>query len=246
MKSLRIGIWNLGRSGAFHRTRIPRQLEVLRQLDADLWVLTEAHDANLPPDGHACKSTPGAEFHQLGEHRVIVWSRHALDAVATQDAASTVAVRLQPPGLERPLLLYGTVMTHAQGGALQRQALAWQRHQAAVQRQCAEWLRLRQEFRDHLLCVAGDFNASLEASARYGSVDPRRSILQGLADAGMKCLTTDERRGSLAPQGPLSGMDHMAVTEEDGLASRLAAVPSLVNGHRLSDREGILVELAWP
>jgi hypothetical protein len=242
---LRIGTWNLGRSGAFHRTRIPRQLEVLRQRDADLWILTEAHDANVPPDGYTCSSVPGAEFHQAGEHRVIVWSRHCLEAVATEDPTSSVAARLRLPALDQPLLVYGTAMTHARGGVVQRQALAWQRHHAAVQRQRAEWLRLRQEYPDHLLCIAGDFNASLSASAHYGTADARLGILQGLADAGLKCLTTDEQRSPLAHDGRPAGLDHVSFTELEGLDSRLEVVPGLIDGHRLSDRDGILVELAW-
>lgn len=246
MASLRIGTWNLGRSGAFHRTRIPGQLATLRHLDADLWILTDAHDANVPTHGHACCAVPGVEFHHAGEHRVIVWSPHVLDPVATEDPTSTVAVRLQPPALDRPVLVYGTAMTHARGGAVQRQGLAWQRHHAAVQRQRAEWLRLRQEYADHLLCVAGDFNASLDASAHYGKVDPRLAILQGLADAGLRCPTATEPLGSHAHDGHHASLvDHVAFTDMAELDSRLETVPSVVDGHRMSDRDGVLVEVTW-
>jgi hypothetical protein len=115
-----------------------------------------------------------------------------------------------------------------------------------VQRQRAEWLRLRQEHPDQLLCVAGDFNARLDASAHYGTVDARLAILQGLADAGAKCLTADETSDSQAHDSRLASLDHVAVTELAALGSRLETVPSVVDGHRISDRDGVLVELTWP
>ncbi|WP_157268817.1 endonuclease/exonuclease/phosphatase family protein [Azohydromonas aeria] len=247
MASLRIGTWNLGRSGAFHRTRIPGQLAVLRRLDVDLWILTDGHAANVPAQGHACRAVPGVEFQHAGEHRVIVWSRHALEPVVTEDPTSTVAVRLHPPALDRPVLVYGTAMTHARGGAVQRQGLAWQRHHATVQRQRAEWLRLRQEYADHLLCVAGDFNASLDTAAHYGTVDPRQAILQGLADAGLKCLTAAERLEvhAQAHDGRRASVDHVAFTDVPGLNVRLETVPGVVDGHRMSERDGVVVELSW-
>ncbi|MDZ5457532.1 hypothetical protein SM757_13205 [Azohydromonas lata] len=246
MHSVRIGTWNLGRSGAFHRTRIPRQIHALQQRNADLWVLTEAHDANIPPGGHVSSSAPHGDFHQKGEHRVVLWSRFALRPVATEDALSTVAARLEVPWLDRPLLVYGTVISPAQGGVVQRPALSWQRHLDMVQRQRAEWLRLRQEFPDHALCVAGDFNANLDATASYGSVDPRHSLLQGLADAGLQCLTTDDKRDPLEQGVGRAGVAHVCFSALEGLESRLEAWPASAEGYRLSDQSGILVELSWP
>ncbi len=245
LDALRIGTWNLGRSGAFHRTRIPRQLEVLRQRKADLWILTEAHDANVPAGGHVRSSTPHADFRQKGEHRVVLWSRFPLNPIPTEDPVLTVAARLEAPALGRPLLIYGTVITHAHGGVAQRQALSWQRHQDAVNRQRAEWLRLSREYPDHALCVAGDFNAHLDPLARYAAVDPRQGMLQGLADAGMKCLTTDDLRSVLGPDGAHVGAVQVCFSVIDGLESRLEAWPANFNGLRASDEGGILVELAW-
>ncbi|WP_375140239.1 endonuclease/exonuclease/phosphatase family protein [Azohydromonas aeria] len=242
---MRIGTWNLGRSGAFHRTRIAGQQEVLRHCGADIWILSGAHVANVPPHGQACCTVPGPEFQHAGEHRVIIWSTHAMEAVATEDPTSTVAARLQPPALDRPLLVYGTTMTHARGGAVQRQGLAWQRHHATVQRQRAEWLRLRQEHPDHLLCVAGDFNASLDVSAHYGTVDARLAILQGLCDAGLRCLTADEIPSERAEDARRAGMDHVAFTELASLANRVETVPGVVEGRRMSERDGVLVDLNW-
>jgi hypothetical protein len=241
---LRIGTWNLGRSGAFHRTRIPRQLEILRQRNADLWILTEAHDANVPPGGHVCGAAPHADFRQKGEHRVMLWSKYPMRPVPTDDPVSTVAARLEVPGLRRPLLAYGTVITHAHG-VVQRQALSWQRHHEAVSRQRAEWLRLAREYPEHALCVAGDFNAHLDSTATYAAVDPRHGILQGLADAGMKCLTTDDLRSALEPDSAHAGAVQVCFSALEGLDVRIEAWPAAVNGLRASDEGGLLVELAW-
>lgn len=242
---LRIGTWNLGRSGAFHRSRVPRQLQVLQQQHADLWVLTDAHDANVPPEGQAMASLPHADFHHRGEHRVILWSRHPLSPVETDDPVSSVAALVAVPGLAQPLLVCGAVITHAHGGLVQRPTLSWQRHQEAVSRQRLQWLRMRREYPEHALCVAGDFNVDLDPSARYAAPDARHGLLQGLDEAGMKCLSTRDLRGSLAPGLGSAAVDHVCFSDLPGLRSRLEAWPGTRDGQALSDRGGILAQLEW-
>ena len=243
--SLRIGTWNLGRSGAFHRPRVPRQLAVLQQRNADLWILTDAHDANVPLGGHVCRSVPHADLHQRGEHRVVLWSRYPLSPVPTDDPVCAVAAHVEMPGMAQPLLVYGTVITAAHGGVVPRQGLTWQRHLDSVHRRRAEWQRLSQDFPDHALCVAGDFNTNLDEAASYGTTDPRHAILRGLADVGMRCLTTDALRGPLEPPGGRASVDHVCFSDVEGLKGHLQAWPATMDGHRLSDRGGILVELGW-
>ncbi|WP_157269697.1 hypothetical protein [Azohydromonas aeria] len=82
-------------------------------------------------------------------------------------------------------------------------------------------------------------------SAHYGTVDARLAILQGLADAGAKSLTADETSGSQAHDSQRPILDHVAFAELAGLGCRLETVPSVVDGHRISDRDGVLVELTW-
>jgi hypothetical protein len=235
----------MGRAGAFHRTRIPRQHQVLEQCDADLWILTDAHVANVPADGHACSSTPDVALHQAGEHRVILWSRFPLTAMNTEDPVSTVTARLELPDLDRPLLVYGCAITHTQGSVAQRQRLSWQRRQEAAQRQRAEWLRLHHEYPDHALCVAGDFGVNLSTLATYVPADTRQCLLLGLADAAMRCLTTDELRSPGGPDGKGCGVDHVCFSELQGLDGHVQPWPA-AEGSRVSDRSGILVEIAWP
>jgi hypothetical protein len=244
--SLRVGTWNMGRSGAFHRTRISRQLQVLAQCQADLWILTDAHAANVPAEGYACSSAPDVALHQEGEHRVILWSRFPLMAVSTEDPVSTVAARLEPPELAQPLLVYGSAITHTQAGMAQRQRLSWQRRQDAVQRQRAEWLRLSREYPDHALCVAGDFGVNLSTLATYGAADARQGLLLGLGDAAMRCLSTDELRSPVEQDSKGCGVDHVCFSELQGLQGRVQPWPATEDGSRVSDRSGILVEIVWP
>jgi endonuclease/exonuclease/phosphatase family metal-dependent hydrolase len=149
------------------------------------------------------------------------------------------------PGVARPLLVYGTVITAAHGGAVSRPTLSWQRHLEAVHHRRAEWRQLGQDFPDHAMCVAGDFNTNLDEAAWYGTAYSKQGILQGLADIGMKCLTTDELRSPLEQPGGRGGVDHVCFSDVDGLTSQLEAWPAIMDGHRLSDRGGIVVELAW-
>ena len=58
LSSVRIGTWNLGRSGAFHRTRIPRQLEVMGERHAHLWVTPGNEPAERIYEGLAFRDAP--------------------------------------------------------------------------------------------------------------------------------------------------------------------------------------------
>jgi hypothetical protein len=246
---LKIGTWNLERSGARHRGRMAGQRACLAAHDCDIWVLTETHDDVQPP-GHShhlhCAQQLG--WQQPGERLVSIWSRFPLTPVETACPGFTAAARLQPPGFPRPLLIYGTVITYAHDTAPINggdRAPAWSRHRAAVAAQTLEWRQLLDRFAGHDLCVAGDFNMNLDGTRWYGVKDARAALLQGMADAGLHCWTTENFRVTRPGLGRAS-VDHIAFSDSPNLRARVDAWPGTDDGLTLSDHNGVAIEITLP
>jgi hypothetical protein len=239
---LRIGTWNLERSGAKHPRRIARQVEEMVKRKADIWVLTETHDRVVIPGYHHVSSEPSPDPPADDEHCVAIWSRYPLRKVPTEDAVATVAAEVDLPHPDQPLLVYGTIITYGHDGVAEKQARAWERHRAAVAQQAAEWGELAGPAR-RLMCVAGDFNENLDGTRWYGVKDAKEAILRGVAAAGMVCLTTDDLRSAPFHDIGRASVDHICFTKLDGLRQRLEAWPGSKPGEHLSDHNGVLVEL---
>lgn len=239
-----IATWNLERSGAQHRRRISGQLQCIDLHDSDVWVLTETHDDIAPNGcGHSAHSQHDSNWQKPGERLVSIWSRHALQQVQTADPVFTVAARVNLPGLDRPVLVYGTVITYAHDGVPPLRA--WERHRAAVATQSAEWLHLSQAQDRQYMCVAGDFNMNLDGTRWYGVRDARETLLKGLEAAGLRCLTTQDLRAT-QPDIKRASVDHICYSAAPGLGATLTAWSGGEGPGRMSDHNGLRVEIAHP
>jgi hypothetical protein len=188
-KHFRIATWNLDRSGVRRTSRMPLQLEKIRQLNADLWILMETHSAIALEGYESLASQHDPDYRKQGESYVTIWSRSSLRRIETQDPLFTVCAELTLPSNSAKVLLYGTIITYGTDGVSEGLAQPWQRHRAAVRMQTKEWLKLRAEYPDHVLCVAGDFNANLDGTRWYGVPDTKKGIELALVAGGMHCAT---------------------------------------------------------
>lgn len=253
MKTIRIGTWNLERSGAMRRQVLPRQLDLMQRLDADMWVLTETHEsARLDGFEHRVASRLDERFQQDGESLVAIHSRHPLSRVPTDDPVFTAAAAVRLPHLPRPLLMYGTVITYAHDGVRPREdggppCRVWERHRAMVRSQTAEWRTLSERFPDHDLCVAGDFNMNLDGTRWYGVGDAREALEAGLLAARLRCLTKEDIRESHRDSGiERASVCHICYSDRQGMTSRLRAWSGGKGVGRLSDHNGLMVEVDVP
>ncbi len=244
-KHFRIGTWNLERSGVDRIARIPKQLDTIRRLNADLWVLTETHSAVALEGYHHVSSARHPDYHREGESCVAIWSRWPMQIIRTADPILTVCAQFQTPFSARKMITYGTIITYGGDGVREGEACPWERHRAAVQEQTAEWLKLRQQYSDHELCVAGDFNENLDGTRWYGVADAKIAIKRGLAEAQMRCATLIDLR---APPFAMSRatVNHICLSQTLRATSRVEAWEGTLDGMHLSDHNGILVDLEIP
>ncbi len=239
----RIATWNLERPKQKGWTKNQRRLDKIREIAADVWVLTETSAAIALPDSYQCvASQPIANYHQPGEHLTMLWSRWTIrQCLLTFDPTFAVCAEIDSPFGN--LIVYGTVFPYANDKGHSGTAKCWEEHRRSLQQQHQDWLRLQQQFPNHLWCIAGDFNQSRDDSGWYAdqqSVDFLTTALQNLAIA---CVTQEnfQENGKLNR----STVDHIC------LSHSLQAYQPVVGvwagktpvGEAMSDHNGVYVDL---
>jgi len=193
---MRLATWNLERAKA-STPRAYRLRQVMKAVNADVWVLTET-DSNLTPEHAKTSISSGLpeRQHRSGERWVVIWSRHGnLERVTTADPVRTACARLRRP--TGPLLLiYGTVLPW-RADVRFRPLRGADAFCDALAKQTEDWSQLRRDNSDHVLCVAGDFNQEIDAPCRVGTSRGRLALSKALQEAGLVCLSS----GADAPLG---------------------------------------------
>jgi endonuclease/exonuclease/phosphatase family metal-dependent hydrolase len=252
---MRIATWNVERPTNATSPRSKRILARLREVDADIWILTETHDDISPGTAYsawATKPVPEAPTrHRDGERRTIVWSRWPIKERIDEDISHRTSCVL----LETPLgdlVIFGTIIPyHGRGcpphGTLRR----WEAHYAAIAVQGASWQRLRRKFAGCGLCVAGDFNQTREGRFSYGTKWGRTLLDLALENADLSDTTVpslvarEEVDGSnWALANGVQPIDHIAISH--AWAQRIQAIGAWTgksaNGY-LSDHSGVWIDL---
>lgn len=213
MHALTLATWNVRRpSGAGNARR-----DVLRRymdaVAADVWVLTETHDALVPGDGYAAVSTSGADRAQWpGERWVTIWSRLPIEPLPpTSDPIRTVAARVHIG--ERRAVVYGTVLPWVGSPWRDVPAAAGAAFAAALEAQVADWRALRAAYPDDALIVMGDLNQDLvdHPPHYYGSRSGRERLRSALASAGLTALTGGAADPIRTTAAPCACIDHICL-----------------------------------
>jgi endonuclease/exonuclease/phosphatase family metal-dependent hydrolase len=235
---VKIGTWNVEYAAGEARNRL--RLQRLTQADADVWVLTETHDRlDLGPLGYSPVGTPASR--RGGGRWVTMWTRFpVLEVVATIEPDRTTAAILDAPG--RPLLVYGTVLPWHTDKGPTGIAKNWSEHHRVIPEQGAEWARLRDAHSSATVIVAGDLNTTVGCSRYYGTKRGRQLLDAALVGAGLVCVTAEPNRPEDRVAYPF--IDHVCVGKELAGAARIIdAWEGTVDGARLSDHSGVVIEV---
>ncbi len=243
---MKIATWNLERALP-QSAKAERQRQWMNRIDADIWILTETHRAIAPGTGyHSVSSGLPDRPSEEGERWVQIWVRQdwAIAPLTTSDEARTVCV-LVSLSAGQQCLVYGTVLPWL--------GSSWRSHPgqafaAAVATQQADWQRLRADYRQATLIMAGDFNQDLNALHYYGSRRNKEVLRQALATAGLDCLTAGENDPvHRLINGQHSNIDHICITTNPPgqLQEVFAWPPRLEDLRGLSDHFGVGVAIAF-
>lgn len=213
-------------------------------VDADVWALTETVVDYAPAEGYeAVYSAPHPDRRPVDERWAAVWSRWPITPIddPAPHRRGAVAALIEVP--DGPVIVYATVIawaneSHFDDGS---PAKMWQVHMAEIERQGAEWRRIRERFPDVPLVVAGDFNQDRGGSGWYGTKAGRELLTDELASADLE-LHTD---GDVVADGLLDVhlIDHIAATPDLRLTSMRCWPSDDADGVRLSDHPTVAVDL---
>lgn len=239
---LRISTWNLERPKAASYKKNSIRIEKLREINADIFVLTETHAA-ITLNTYSSLASISDTKHGEGESYSSILSRWPiLQQIPTHDPVYTVCAEIDTP--DSPIIVYGTIITYANDGVSSGTAKRWEKHRLSIERHAADWLRIRKQFPDHLFCVAGDFNQSRDGSGWYEDKQSIKMLTAALSDAGIVCVTECDMRATGLLKTRAS-IDHICFSTSPSVrVTRLGAWEGTTpDGLRMSDHNGVVVDI---
>lgn len=142
MDSFLAATWNL--DGYHAPGRLPRQLDLLTSLEADVLVLTEVLDSNRLPGMHFWWSEPGKLPYSPNERAVGVASRWGEGRqLPVTDGRLSCCIGFDAPGALGQVVIYGVVIPYKFDGVAQGAAVPWERHRQCVEDVLNDIYRLR-------------------------------------------------------------------------------------------------------
>ena len=240
---MRIGTWNLDHARA--RKHDPERQRLLRDADADVWVLTETNDQLALAGYTPIHSAPRPHANEGGRW-VTIWTRLPVRSkVQVADPSRSVAAMIDAKG--RDFLIFGVVVPwHSDIGEPPRdpRPRLWQEQYRVIPELGREWRHLQRESPNALLCVAGDLNLSLGGPHYYGTAHGRSLLREAMAATNLQCATRFER----VPVGALHhpAIDHVLAPADVSAEVVYAWEGRTAGGIKLSDHSGLVVEMASP
>jgi hypothetical protein len=244
---LKIANWNLRRALPSQR-RVSAIREHMAVVGADIWILTETHQAISPGDGFLSVTSGDPDRpSKPGERWVGIWSRSAVEPLSSfvSDAARCVAARTAHPDVGE-IVIFGCVLPWVGSAWKEITSAGGAAFAAALDEYRRDWERLRLEFPRAVLVVAGDFNQSLVDWHYYGSKRQRGLLESVLAETGLTVATAGAADPIAREAAPYACIDHICITDSPTLrvggTTRWPLTPK--PGLQLSDHFGVAVELS--
>lgn len=250
---IRIATWNIERPKSANQTRSQRILAKIGEIGADIWILTETHDAIQPDSDYHVASTPTVTVppisHDEGEHKASIWSQWPIiRQVKTSTEHRATCVILDTPYGD--IVVYGMVLPYHAAKWPYGTPRKWDAHYAAIATQGADWLRLRREYPGSGFCVAGDFNQARFGRYTYGTKWGRKLLDLALEENRLVGITQpdfpaaeelDQEEQELLAKN----IDHICLDRR--MTSRVAGIGiwpgKTAEGNYLSDHNGVFVDV---
>jgi endonuclease/exonuclease/phosphatase family metal-dependent hydrolase len=237
----RIATWNLERPKVSGWTKNQHRLNQIQKINADIWVLTETHKAIQLQNYQSVGSQTFEGYHEIGERLSTIWSRwKVLSQISTFDPRWAVCTEIDSPFGN--LIVYGTVLPYANDKGVSGTSKRWEEHRRSIQYHHEDWLRIRQQYPNHPICIAGDFNQSRDQSGWYEDKQSVDMLSAALEDLSLACLTEKDFQEKGLSR---STVDHICLSKT--LEPQVLEVDvwegTTPEGKRMSDHNGIFVDL---
>ena len=243
--SLRIANWNVQRALP-GKSKFEKLTGMISALEKDIWFLTETHETLSPDNGfYSTFSSIPDRISAAGERWAAIWSRWPMTTLEkyVSNPARCVA-GLIPNSPFGTLIAYGTILPW-NGDRVTSNNGNFLAYEAELNAQKFDWERIRANFPEAIVILAGDFNQSLAEEHYYGSNRKRHILEETLRQTNFTVLTSNKNDPVYRDFHPNACIDHICISEKSGLrlkcSDRWPDSPNLLNAP--SDHYGICVEL---
>lgn len=219
---MKIATWNVERPSESSKVRNTKIVEALKEVDADILILTETNSLIHPGEEYSSFATTSLQLldephYENGENRTTIWSKYPVNRyMKTYDSFTSICVGIRTPLGE--LNVYGTII-----------GIYGNRNESFnvdLEMQIADWRRISEM---ENICVAGDFNISFADNYYYTKLG-RQKINDCFQELKIDNLTRQ------IPEN----IDHIAISES--FVKQRKPVPSFWNeDKKLSDHIGVCV-----
>lgn len=239
---MRVATWNLQRPKPQDEALNQARLRKIVEIDADIWILTETHEAiDLSDSHHGAATSLSPRKPEPGESCATIWSRWPiLRRIPTVDPTEAVCVEVDHPN--GPLLIYGSIIAYAGYKGPDGKSAPWAQHYQYINWHGEDWSRIRKVYSEHPLIAGGDYNQNRDGAVWYGTHKGRQLLTTVLTEAGLACVTEEDFVASGKLQTRHS-VDHICVDLK--LAAKVKEVipweAGNLDGVMLSDHNGLLV-----
>ena len=226
---IRLATWNV--EWATPETKAGKRIQqIIKQIDADIFVLTEGC-RELMPEGFVLDGGTdwGYESEDERRRKVLLWSRYPLVDASDGDGFQLPGGRFIAATVQHPagdIRIYGVCIpwkdAHVRTGRKDR--TPWEDHSTYL-----EGLRQLVEQEKSPLVVLGDFNQRI----------PRVSQPVLVAEQLSRCMDGLRVCTALPLDKPL--IDHIAVSQEL-VSTKVQVIPDHDSEGRLSDHRGVIAE----
>lgn len=242
---MRIATWNLERPDPADSVRNQARMEQIREVGADIWILTETHEViDLSATHQGVATEPSPRKPRPGESCATIWSRWpVLRRIPTSEPSEAVCVEISHP--DGPVLVYGSIIAYAGYKGPDGTSPMWEQHYRYIEWHGRDWLKLRAQFPNHPLITGGDYNQNRDGARWYGTRKGRDMLGAELESGGLRCVTEEDfvASGKLRDRHTV---DHICL--DAAWAQQVVSVTpwerERSDGLQLSDHSGILVEIA--
>uniref|UniRef100_B8HKT6 Endonuclease/exonuclease/phosphatase n=1 Tax=Cyanothece sp. (strain PCC 7425 / ATCC 29141) TaxID=395961 RepID=B8HKT6_CYAP4 len=241
-QTLRIATWNLDhpKPGSWQKT--PAILQQIEAINADVWILTETNNKAVDLAAKGYEKFTSIEYTDKGLEQnayTTIWSRlqAPTQIIKTFDPDLSVCIKVSQP---IDLMIYGTIITwHGDRGS-DGTSKSWEEHYRSIQHHGDDWSRLIQEYSDHKLLVAGDFNQARDGSRWYGTQKGIDLLTAQLDRNHLVCLTDQiqpTNRGNV---------DHVCISQDLQPFCTASFWNNISDqGVKLSDHNGVFIDLSF-
>ncbi|MBE9029302.1 endonuclease/exonuclease/phosphatase family protein [filamentous cyanobacterium LEGE 11480] len=241
---MRIVNWNVERP-AISSPKNAMRIQHLLNLQPDIVVLTEtSKSVDLSPNFSGRFCSPSPRKPREGEAVAAIWVRNdrfkVIQPIQTADPREAVCVELESKG--QHYIVYGSIIPYHGAKGADGKSTRWQEHKHTIRWHRSDWQKLRSQYPEHHLIAAGDYNQHRDGVGKYGTIEVRRLLTDALHICNLNCVTEQD---FVATTGlSRRNLDHICLTDKlAGAVTDVLAWEGTINGTRLSDHNGITVEL---